>query len=249
MKLVTLNTWGGAAGASIIDFFKKYSDTDIFLLQEIYHHATDLTAWDETNRRELFEEIKQVLPNHVGYFAPSQSNEFGLAAFAKDSLTVKEEGHVFVYRWQDAMEGGKGDGAGKTLGRNLQFLHITSEDRDITVLNFHGLWNGGGKFDSDDRLEQSKKILDFAQTLPKDFILAGDFNLRPDTQSLLMLEKQLGLRNLVKEYAITSTRTSHYTKPEKFADYVLVSKDIRVNDFKVLPDEVSDHAPLYLEFE
>ncbi|MEK7201275.1 MAG: endonuclease/exonuclease/phosphatase family protein, partial [Patescibacteria group bacterium] len=57
-----------------------------------------------------------------------------------------------------------------------------------------------------------------------------------------------GLRNLIKEYHVTSPRTSHYTKPEKFADYAFVSAEVTVEDFKVLPDEVSDHAPLYLEF-
>ena len=58
-----------------------------------------------------------------------------------------------------------------------------------------------------------------------------------------------GMRNLIKEYNITSTRTSFYKKPVRFADFVFVSKDIKVNDFKVLPDEVSDHAPLFLDFE
>ncbi len=60
--------------------------------------------------------------------------------------------------------------------------------------------------------------------------------------------EDFGLRNLIKEYGITSTRTSFYTKPEKFADYMLVSPGVEVKDFKVLPDEVSDHSPLYLEF-
>ena len=32
-----------------------------------------------------------------------------------------------------------------------------------------------------------------------------------------------------------------------FADYIFVSKDIKVKDFKVLPDEVSDHLALSIE--
>lgn len=58
-----------------------------------------------------------------------------------------------------------------------------------------------------------------------------------------------GLRNLIKEHGITSTRTSLYTKEEKFADYVLIGPGIQVTNFEVLPDEVSDHAPLRIEFE
>jgi endonuclease/exonuclease/phosphatase family metal-dependent hydrolase len=54
--------------------------------------------------------------------------------------------------------------------------------------------------------------------------------------------------NLVREHNVQSTRTSFYTKPDKFADYVFVTPDISVRNFKVLPDEVSDHAALYVEF-
>jgi len=61
-----------------------------------------------------------------------------------------------------------------------------------------------------------------------------------------MLEES-GLRNLIKEYSIKNTRTSHYSKEGKYADYALVSPEISVLDFRVLPDEVSDHAALYLE--
>ena len=79
-------------------------------------------------------------------------------------------------------------------------------------------------------------------------MLCGDFNLLPDTESLRMLESA-GLRNLVVECGVTSTRTSLYARPEPFADYVFVSDGIAVRDFHVLPDVVSDHTPLLLEFD
>lgn len=62
-----------------------------------------------------------------------------------------------------------------------------------------------------------------------------------------MISRELNCRKLIKEYGITSTRTSLYTKPNKFADYVFVSRGIKIIDFKILPDEVSDHTPLFLE--
>ena len=86
------------------------------------------------------------------------------------------------------------------------------------------------------------------KTLSNPYVMCGDFNLLPNTQSIKKLE-DFGLRNLIKENNITSTRTSFYTKTEKFADYALLSDEIDIKDFKVLPDEVSDHSPLYLEFE
>ena len=62
MKIITLNTWGGRAGDGIMDFFKKYSDVDIFLLQEVFHNAGSKTVWHDREKRELFREISEVLP-------------------------------------------------------------------------------------------------------------------------------------------------------------------------------------------
>ena len=87
---------------------------------------------------------------------------------------------------------------------------------------------------------------DFLNTLDAPVILCGDFNLRPDTESIKILEENM--HNLVKDYNIQSTRTSLYPKAERFADYILTSNEIIVQDFKVLPDEVSDHSPLWVEF-
>ena len=56
------------------------------------------------------------------------------------------------------------------------------------------------------------------------------------------------MRNLIKEYRITSTRSHFYESDVRFADYVLVSPEIKVRDFRVLDDVVSDHLPLYVEF-
>lgn len=57
------------------------------------------------------------------------------------------------------------------------------------------------------------------------------------------------MHNLISEYNVTSTRSSLYTKEEKFADYTFISKGIAVQGFRVLQDVVSDHLPLLLEFD
>lgn len=78
-------------------------------------------------------------------------------------------------------------------------------------------------------------------------VLCGDFNLLPDTESIRIIE-QARLKNLITENGIVSTRTSHYTRADKFADYIFVSQqNVEVKSFNVLPDEVSDHSPLVIE--
>jgi endonuclease/exonuclease/phosphatase family metal-dependent hydrolase len=159
-------------------------------------------------------------------------------------LNVTEEGDVFVYKQRGFIpEGDVG-----THARNIQYVTVETSNGPFTVINFHGLWNGKGKTDTEDRINQSRNILAFTQKLNGEHILCGDFNLLPDTESLKLFERE-GLRNLVKEYKISSTRTSFYTKPEKHADYMFVTKGVQVKEFTVLPDEVSDHAPLLVEID
>lgn len=118
------------------------------------------------------------------------------------------------------------------------------------MVNYHGLWEKDkGKGDSSDRIKQSQNIINFLSTKKdRKIILTGDFNLSPQTESLQLFE-DFGLENLITRFAITDTRTSLYEKENRFADYTFVSKDITVSEFTVLPDEVSDHAPLYLEID
>ena len=57
-----------------------------------------------------------------------------------------------------------------------------------------------------------------------------------------------GLRNLINEYSIATTRPRNFAYDRPYADYVFVSPEIQVQRFSALPDEVSDHLALQLEF-
>ena len=237
MKLITLNTWGGRAGkALLLDFFRKYKDVDVFCLQEISKVPFE-------NFEGLLQEISEELSGHQSYFHTQYLDHYGLQTLVKKNLAVTEDGEVFVYKHKGYVkEEDIGD-----HGRAIQHVTLNLKDSPITIINFHGLWKKGiNKTDTIDRINQSKKIVEFIQNLSNDFILCGDFNLLPDTESIAILERA-GLRNLIKEYGITSTRTTFYTTPDRYADYIFVSKEIEVKDFRVLPEEVSDHSALFLE--
>jgi endonuclease/exonuclease/phosphatase family metal-dependent hydrolase len=244
MKLISLNTWGGILKDELREFMlEQATDTDIFCLQEIFHNAVNARKVLGDIDINLYETLTELLPDYKGFYAPSQIDDEGLAFFIKPHINIAEVGDVFVHRYLNAME----DEDGTTIGRNIQFLKFNNGDQEYTVINFHGLWNGGGKTDTPDRLEQSRKIREFIDTQATGkVVLVGDFNLEPNTESIAILEKDM--RNLIKEYGVTSTRSHHYIKPVKFADYAIVSNELNVEKFEVLEDPVSDHFPLLLEF-
>jgi endonuclease/exonuclease/phosphatase family metal-dependent hydrolase len=253
MKLICLNIWGGKAGAeNLLAFLDSHRDADVFCLQEVwsapYEHLNGAAAGsDVIDHAEIMvygrQEIETLLKDHKAFFHPHHLNDYGLMTLVSKRLAVVDSGDVFVHRERGFVpEGNLG-----THARNLQYVTVERPGGPLSVVNFHGLWNGLGKGDSDERIEQSRKILEFLAGRREPLILCGDFNLSPDTESLRMIEAA-GLRNLVAEFGVRSTRTSLYARQEKFADYVFVSKEVEVGDFGVLPDVVSDHAPLLIEF-
>lgn len=249
MKLISLNTWGGRVGQPFLDFIRQHSDVDIFCLQEVWnggHHMMNKSAAGVTMSNvipELYSEVGAILSDHVGFFSSMLYDFYGLALFVKKTVPVVASGELFVYKEKGYIS--EQDIANHA--RCIQYVTLETAQGLRTVINFHGLWNGGGKGDHDDRLLQSDNIIAFVKNLSHPYVIVGDFNLLPETESLKKLE-QFGLRNLIKEYGITSTRTSLYKKEHRFADYALVSEGITATNFKVLPDEVSDHSPMYLDF-
>lgn len=260
MRLISLNTWGSRVHEPITEFIRAQKGaTDIFCFQEVfYSKATDdeRKSVKAVEQFDAFQQIDGILGDDFrGYHAPSLLGnyeagpvdfhlEYGNASFIRSEKAIAHHDISFVYQDESAAT------LDMTVGsepRCVIINRIRHDGKTVTVINFHGLWKPGtNKRDLPERLEQSRRLREIMDRYPGPLIVAGDFNLLPDGQSIALLEK--GMRNLVKEYGVTSTRSSMYEKPIKFADYILVSPEIEVNDFKVLPDEVSDHLPLMLDF-
>ena len=248
MKLITLNTWGGVLYEPLIEFIKKYAvETDVFCFQEVFPSLAAIRPSLGKVRPNLFFDIQNALPNFNGYHAVAQENDVGgLAIFIKKSFVVKKIEHIVVFPELNTMTDEKHEDY-FSMGRDLQRMEFEDLGKTFAILNFHGMWVAKGKIDTDKRIEQSEKVRKIFNESNGAKILCGDFNSNPDTKSMEILSE--GNRNLIQEYKITSTRSSLYTKPTRFADYVIVSPEVEVKDFKVLQEEVSDHLPLFLEFD
>jgi endonuclease/exonuclease/phosphatase family metal-dependent hydrolase len=242
MNLISLNTWGGRAGMPLLkSFFEKYKNADVFCLQEIWqtNEASLIEGNDPRLVLNLLEQIAAILSDFNFYFRPQYRGIYGLATFVKKHIPVEDEGELFVFKHQ----GYENPTAVGNHGRNIQYLTLKTSSGPITIVNFHGLWNGQGKSDSEDRILQSTIIAQFLKGLKNPYVLAGDFNLTPNTQSYRILN-EICPKDFVTEFGVTSTRSSFYPKPEKFADYIMTCGRVGASEFEVLPDEISDHLAL-----
>ncbi len=116
---------------------------------------------------------------------------------------------------------------------------------------FTGLWYPGDKMDFPVRLRQCEKLIGVIDGLEGPKIIGGDFNLDPDSESL-MLFSETGHLDLISFFKVKNTRNKYAwerfpNNKQHFSDYVFVSRDVEVKNFSVPEAEVSDHQPLVLE--
>ena len=88
-------------------------------------------------------------------------------------------------------------------------------------------------------------IVDYIDKLKGPIVLCGDFNLKPESESLELINAKLV--NHAKERGVLTTRTPLTYKTE-VCDYIFTSPNIQVKDFQILDDIASDHKALLIEF-
>ncbi|MDQ1343317.1 MAG: hypothetical protein QG650_36 [Patescibacteria group bacterium] len=246
MKIISLNCWGARINPEILDFLIAHRDSvDAFCFQEMMRDTGDDEfdpLFDPKEIRNTVETFSELLPGFEHRFATFYGNDYGIATFVRESVGIADSFERFVHLDDTRIRLAVGN-----EGAHSRKVLVTTLGNGIHLANLHGLWIGGyGKGDHPDRIAQSEKILAAVLPLEGPKILMGDFNLNPDTRSYRMFS-DAGFSCLVERFGITSTRTPLYEKPGKYADYALVTPDVPVRDFRVLPDVVSDHAPLLLE--
>jgi endonuclease/exonuclease/phosphatase family metal-dependent hydrolase len=84
-------------------------------------------------------------------------------------------------------------------------------------------------------------------------IIGGDLNLMPDTESVRMFAAN-GYRDLIAEFKIPTTRNrlvwdKFPDSKQYYSDYVFVSPEVKVREFSVPNNEISDHLPLIVDIQ
>ncbi len=244
MKLISLNAWCGIKYEPLKEFLEYQSkDVDIFCFQEIRNGEYLNQTEEASERTNLFEDLKNILPDFECYFTEMASG-VGIASFVRKNIEVEKVESKQILTAQETKHLSMPNGD-SYYPRVIQSIYL--KNRDLIIHNFHGI-PGNSKKDTPERDLQTNRLLEIINNSVKSQILVGDFNLDMNTEAILKLENQM--KNLIKASGFKTTRNSNYNKIEvlPFADYAFVSKDIKINQFEVLPDEVSDHLALLLDF-
>ncbi|MGK6313845.1 endonuclease/exonuclease/phosphatase family protein [Neorhizobium sp. DT-125] len=265
LRLVSLNAWGGRVHEPLMRYLKE-ADPDVLCLQEVTHVSEHGGGWltfrdgdfELPQRASLLNDVTAILPTHHAFFAPAArgplydgdcevASEWGLATFVRQGLPVIGQAQGFIHG--DFPASGFGE---HPRPRNAHGFRIFRPEAGsaVTIVQMHGLRDLAGKGDTPARLAQAQALVGLVEKVRRKgegLIVCGDFNLLPDSETFAILG-ELGLTDLVTTRGFTDTRTSWYPKQGRYADYLLVTPEVKVERFDVVAEpEVSDHRALLLE--
>lgn len=238
MRIIFLNTWHGKVWEKLKQYiFDESASCDIFCLTEV----------DPGLEIKLVE----LLPGHKPYYEELIPVKYlnggldGQSIFVKNGIDVVNSGKQYLY---DVSETDCGA---------LQTMELSVGNKKIFLGSIHGKAMPGEKLDTPERIKQSEKLIEYFKDKEGLKIIGGDFNLSLETNSVKMFS-EVGYLNLIEKYKIKSTRnelsweqfkkTANFRK-QYYADYLFISKDVKIKNFEVPNIEISDHLPLVLDFE
>lgn len=257
LKILQLNIYGGKYLDNVINFLKN-NDFDIIHLQEA---ATGKLNSDNKNS---FEEIKNAL-DYNGIFAASseliddKNSLYGNATLYKKNLKIVKTNSIFLKnysKWGDLGERFDTDPSHIPLienqGRVVVSVLFDFNGQQIEFLNTHLAWSESPT-DTPEKLRQAKLLIDYLKKLKNPFVLTGDFNV--DASSNIVKSINKIARNITEENNITNTLNPrlHRIKqlfPKGLAvDFVYITHSLKVNDFKLIEEDLSDHLGCFLEID
>ena len=264
VRIVSLNAWGGRLYAELEDFV-THIDADVLCLQEVFHAPdTALSVLPDGNGRtlrpNLFDNVRRALSSYQASFCPAAGGYlndrtttdvpvfYGIATFIRRTMAVLESRSGFVFGSFRAKPIGN-----PPLPRTAHAFRLWDHGGDlpIVIAHAHGLWDPRGKMDTPERDVQANRLKALVDSVVADcrrVVICGDLNILPESRVITAFREWYRLEELVTTRGHNDTRTSYYPKKQRYADYMLVSHDVRVLGFDVPAwPEVSDHRPLILD--
>lgn len=263
MKLISLNVALFETNNSKIAKFLNNEHLDIACFQEVTRRL-DKNVSKEYLSKDVIDKGTSKL--EYGFFGPvcvyekiSAKNFHGQENFFFDLKGKLELGNYLRSRYEIKkaqnifLDGEYSNDLSKDKWpdeqhRAMSVVDLILANKLLRIINYHGIWTRDKK-GNNKTLKACRRILYAAKEFQRDVIICGDFNLFPDTPSMKLFNDDF--ISLVNKYKIDSTRptSNELNGSRNVVDYILISKSIKVNDFKVVDNDISDHLPLVLDFD
>lgn len=247
LKFLCLNLWQGGNLLDEAIAWIKQEDPDVIAMQEVYDGKDP--SWER--RFRSMDVLREALGYPHAAFAPAFLErtafgkvEQGNAVFSRFPMT--ESAPIFY----DVPYGEREDKPEyfERTPRNLQRVALDVNGIEMDIFNTQGVWGKDGR-DNERRIEMGRVIAEAVRDAAN-VILAGDFNVNPDTESVSRIERELG--NVFKDGLASTFNMKQKTNPvfaTAVVDMVFVSPTMTVVSKSCPNVNVSDHLPLLVTLE
>lgn len=244
MKLIQLNIWQGRLLNQAVKFLTE-QDPDIICLQELTSSDIKVPGFLETNTLQQL--LQRLNLTHHSFAARWQYSLMGgTASYGLGTISrfpIIDEKVVFTTgEYNGDMVYGRD--ATNDMANALRTT-IDAGDKTIDVYNHHGYWLPDPNGDATS-ISSIANLATWADQSHGPVIIAGDLNVWPQSPALKALDQRF--RNLTREAGAVST-LSRLGKFQLPCDYIFVNGTVRVQNFEVSEQLVSDHKALILEFD
>ncbi len=247
LKIVSINVNHGGEQIYELEQFIREENPDIIFIQEAYN------SLNEAKEKRL--QTVRLFSEWIG----TDYNAFQ-AAYHDGDVAV-DRGSAIISRFPVIESGGivfnspyttiynevsLGDWSNQP--RVLQTATVEINKNRLHLINIHGVWDFHGK-DSERRHAQSRRILELAAD-KSPLIIAGDFNMNPDTQAIRFLEESY--KSVFGNELKTTFNMKKKSNPDfgsAVVDLMFVTKDITIMSKKCPEVDISDHLPLIVEIK
>lgn len=246
MKLLQLNVWMGRLTRQIMPLIER-EQPDIITTQELFSAPQDVPFPDQTF--DLFERIQKTAGYSYSYFSPICDFDYsgvhvGVGNGVHSRLPITASRTIFT---NGTFQANADSSVFEANVRNAQIVTVALPGgKSLHVVNHHGYWQANPVGD-EKTVASMQKVYNEINALDGPVVYAGDLNVDPDTPAMQLFGDKFddltGSRNI-------SNTMSVLGKLQGVApDHILVNSDVRVTDFRVLEDLVSDHQALVIEFD
>lgn len=247
VKVISLNIWRAEVLENLISFIKQ-ENPDILLFQEVY----DGKSKDLPPAYRFFQYFQEVFPQYNGVFAAAFMDiteygniEEGTAVFSKFKITRSKRTFFDIPYFTF---NGHARERFDDIPQTLLHAQLDAHGIELNAFSMHGIWGTDG-LDTPRRLQMAETVIKEVEG-KENVILAGDFNLNPDTDAVKKIEKHL--QSVFGVSLIKTFNMKHKTDPGyavAAVDMMFVNRNIKVIE-KDCPDvDVSDHLPLIATLE
>lgn len=241
-RLIQLNTWDGRLYRPIQTFLAAQKP-DILHMQEVTSSPQGKTAFfDMLQIAQGATELKNT------FFSPTMSKPFGEktvyygnAILSRTALEYTYDEFTHLQR-NDSYEPDRDDYNIRLFQHAITTLESGTE---LHLVNYHGYHDRASKMGGALTERHFRRIAEYIAGLKGPVIFTGDMNVAPDSPSLKPIHDLLV--HVGNKYNVTTTRNL-FGRSQIPVDMIFTSAEIHIDHFEVLPDIISDHAALKLEF-